>query len=220
MRLETKAQIAKATLILLVIVAVLFFLGGFVIVLCAGLGVNPFRETTTSFLVSAFIGLIGAATILVLLNVATNISLIADAKIAELKVEPRPGVLKKWIMVSVAAGILLAGFIFAGTYISKERYLKVVRSQSEEVLKANNSLVEEISRLLASGKPEDYTRINEIRFFLQSQRAGLPQLTVIMGETLAAKSLCTLFPVIFTMTEIPNTLRPISPAPRIWIATI
>ena len=72
MRLETKAQIAKATLILLVIVAVLFFLGGFVIVLCAGLGVNPFRETTTSFLVSAFIGLIGAATILVLLNVATK----------------------------------------------------------------------------------------------------------------------------------------------------
>jgi hypothetical protein len=76
-----KAQIAKLTLTLLTVVVFALFLG--VLVLCAGLQINPFRETTTTFLIASFIGLIGVAAVLVLLNVATNISLIADAKISE-----------------------------------------------------------------------------------------------------------------------------------------
>jgi hypothetical protein len=40
--------------------------------LCAGLEINPLRETTTSFLAAAFVGLAGVAALLVLLNVATN----------------------------------------------------------------------------------------------------------------------------------------------------
>lgn len=77
MELDTKAQIAKATLNLLTAVVGLFLLGVLVLVLCAGLQINPFKETTTSFLIAVFVGLIGVATVLVLLNVATNISLIA-----------------------------------------------------------------------------------------------------------------------------------------------
>src|ERR1700687_4801431 len=102
MELETKAQIARATLSLLVVVASLFFLGVLILVLCLGLEINPFRETTTSFLVAAFAGIAGVAAVLVLLNVATNMSLIADAKIAELKIESRRGVLTK-----VARGVAL-----------------------------------------------------------------------------------------------------------------
>ncbi len=90
MELDTKAQIARATLSILILVVSLFFLGVLVLVLCAGLEINPFRETTTSFLIAAFIGLIGVAAVLFLLNVATNISLIADARIAELQIQPRP----------------------------------------------------------------------------------------------------------------------------------
>ncbi len=87
MRLGTKAQIAKATLSLLTLVSSLFLLGVLVLVLCVGLNINPFKETTSAFLVSAFAGLIGVVVVLVLLNVAVNVSLIADAKIAELKIE-------------------------------------------------------------------------------------------------------------------------------------
>jgi len=57
MRLEAKAQIARGTLSLLVVVVTLFLLGGLVLVLCVGFNLNPFRETTTSFLVAAFLGL-------------------------------------------------------------------------------------------------------------------------------------------------------------------
>ena len=179
MQLETKAQIAKTTLSLLTLVTSLFLLGVLVLVLCVGLEIDPFRETTTSFLGALFAGLIGVAAILVLLNVATNISLIADAKISELKIEPNRVVLKKWTVTFLVVATALVCLIFAGTYLSKERYLGVVRAQADDVLKANNSLLEETSRLLASGKPEDYKRIIEIRDFLGHQRSDLPELTMI-----------------------------------------
>ena len=187
MQLETKAQIAKTTLSLLTLVTSLFLLGVLVLVLCVGLQIDPFRETTTSFLGALFAGLIGVAAILVLLNVATNISLIADAKVSELKIDHHRGVLRKWIATFFVVAAALVCLIFVGTYLSKERYLGVVRAQADEVLKADSSLLEETSRLSASGKPEDYKRIIEIRRFLQSQRSDLPELTVIYSGKFAGK---------------------------------
>jgi hypothetical protein len=198
MELDTKSQIARATLSLLTVVVSLFFLGILVLVLCAGLQINPFKETTTSFLIAAFIGLIGVAVVLVLLNVATNVSLIADAKIADLRIEPRRGLLRKWSVTFCVVAVILVGLVFGGTYLSKERYLGVVHAQADEVLKENRGLLEEVSRLLASGKPEDYKRIFEIRTFLENQRSGLPQLTLIysgkFGDKLAFYRVNEYFP--------------------------
>lgn len=187
MRSETKTAIAKATLLLLTVVVSLVLLGLLVSVLCAGLQINPFRETTTSFLVAAFVGLIGVAVVLVLLNVATNVSLIADAKIAEMRIEAQRGVLRKWSAAFVVVAVALVGLIFAGTYLSKEKFLGVVRGQADEVLGKNRDLLEEVSRLLASGKPEDYRRIYEIRNFLQNQRSELPQLTLVYSSRFEGK---------------------------------
>jgi hypothetical protein len=187
MRLETKAQIAKATLSLLTFVTALFLLGILVLVICVGLQINPFRETTSSFLGAAFGGLIGIAAILVLLNVATSVSLIADAKVAELKIEVGAGALKKWSVVFLIIAVSLVGLIFAGTYLSKERYLAIVRKQADEVLNQNQNLLEDISHLLVSGRSDDYKQIVKISSFLQNQRRELPQITVIYSEKFAGK---------------------------------
>ena len=219
MQLGTKAQIAKTTLSLLTLMTSLFLLGVLVLVLCVGLQIDPFRETTTSFLGALFAGLIGVAAILVLLNVATNISLIADAKIAELKIDPHRGVLRKWTVTFFVVAAALVCLIFVGTYLSKERYLGVVRAQADEVLKANNGLLEETSRLLASGKPEDYKRIIEIRKFLQSQRSDLPELTVIYSGKFAGKLAFTELKISAGTSKTISMLRPITSARRIWIAT-
>ena len=188
MQLDTKLQIAKGTLTVLAVVTGFFLMGVMVLVLCAGLQINPFKETTTSFLISAFVGLIGIAAVLVLLNVATNVSLIADAKIAELKVDPKPGQLKKWALGFFAMAAILAVFIFLGTYLSKNRYLAVVRGQAEDVLRSNDNLLNEVGHLLASGKYEDYKRIEEIRTFLQNQRSGLPELAIIYSGNFEGKT--------------------------------
>jgi len=187
MKLDTTAQTARATLSLLTVVVSLFLLGILVLVLCMGLQINPFRETTTSFLVAAFVGLIGVAGVLVLLNVATNISLIADAKVAELRIDPRRGLLRKWFAAFFTLAIVLVGLVFGGTYLSKERYLGVIHAQADEVLNENKDVLDEASRRLASGEPEDYKRVFDIRTFLENQRSGLPQLTLIYSGRFANK---------------------------------
>jgi len=100
------------------------------------------------------------------------LSLITDAKIAELKIEPRRGTLRKWLIAFGLTAAVLAALVFGGTYLSKERFLGVVHTQADEALRANNNLLGEIGRLLASGKPEDFKRISEIRTFLQNQRSA------------------------------------------------
>lgn len=187
MQIATKAQIARATLTALTAIASLFFLGILVFVLCAGLQINPFRERTTSFLLAAFAGLIGVAAILVLLNVAANFSLIADAKLAELKVDSHPRLLTKWLMGLTGIGIVVVAVIFAGTYLSRERHLAVVRGQADEVLQENKDLLDEIGSSLASGKVADYRRVHEIRTYLANQRSGLPNLTLIYSGDFKGK---------------------------------
>ena len=187
MKLETKVQVAKTSLSVLIYIVVLFLLGVVVLVVCAGLQINPFRETTTSFLLALFTGLIGVAAILVLLNVATNISLIADARIAQLQVEPRPGILKKWVVMFVCAAAALVGLVFIGTYLSKERYLQVVGQQVNEVVKDNRPSFEEIGHLLVAGKPEDFKRIGEIHNYLVTRKPDLSQLTIIYSGKIGDK---------------------------------
>lgn len=187
MRIATKAQIAKATLILLTATTWLFLLGVLVLVLCVGFGINPFRRTTTDVLFAAFSGLIGIAAILVLLNVATNISLIADAKLAGADIDEKSGGLRRWAVAFAIAALAVVALVFGGTYASKERYIRVVRAQADEVLGNNQALLEEISQRLASGKLQDVKRVNEIRTFLERQRSGLPDMTILYSGKFADK---------------------------------
>jgi len=187
MKLDTKAQIAGVTLSLLTVVVGLFLLGLLVLVLCTGLQINPFKETTTSFLIAVFSGCIGVAAVLVLLNVAVNISLIADAKVNEVRTQPARGWPTKWLLGYLAVAVVLVGVVFVGTYVSKERYLGFVHAQADRVLKQNENLLDESSKLLASGKPADFKRLTEIRNFLENQRSGLPQLTLIYSGKFSDK---------------------------------
>ncbi len=95
--------------------------------------------------------------------------------------------MRKWAAAFFATALVLVSLIFVGTYLSKERYLGVVHAQADGVLKANSTLLDEISRRLASGQPEDYKRVSEIRAFLENQREGLPELTVIYSGKFADK---------------------------------
>ncbi|HKR95172.1 MAG TPA: hypothetical protein VJW55_07420 [Candidatus Angelobacter sp.] len=208
MNLETKAQIARSSLFLLIVVIGLVFLGALVCVLCAGFNINPFRETTTTFLVAAFVGLIGIAAALFLLNVATDISMIADASIAALNIQPRADALKKWVIGFFAAAFVLVALIFGGTYFSRLRYLDVVQDQANEVLKENENLLAEISQRLSSGEPADFKRTSEIRNFLANQRSGLPNVTIIYSGKFGNKLALYKVNEYYWNTE-PNTYQPV-----------
>lgn len=164
---------------MLMTIAGLFLLALVVLVVCAGLQINPFRETTTSFLISVFFGLIGAAAILVLLNVAASISLIAESRVAELQLQPEGHVTKRWTLMFLVAACIAVAAVALGTYYSKERYIGIVRKQADEVVSQNRAQLEELGQLLNSDKFEDRKRVSEIQAFLANRRRDLPQMTLI-----------------------------------------
>jgi len=187
MKLETKVQLSKATFSLLALVTFVFLLGVLVFVLCVGLQINPFKQATSAFLLTAFIGLIGVVAVLVLFNVATNINLIADAKIAGLNIESSSHVLRRYGIVFLLTALLLVGLIFVGTYLSKERYIAVIRDQANEVLRENDNILEKTGALLASGDVADFKKLYEIREFLEHQRSGLPRLSIVYAGEFEGK---------------------------------
>jgi hypothetical protein len=203
-----KVEIAHMTLFLLTVVAALFVLGIVVLVLCAGLRLNPFRERTTSFLLAVFGGLIGLASILVLLNIATNISLIADAKIAGANVLPDANVLTRWIPSFLGTALAVVSVIFAATHFSRKKFLQIVRAQADDVLKRNEGLVKEISSRLAASQPSDYKRVWEIREFLKNQRSDLPDLAVIYSGKFADKLALYQIETYYSGNEEKNTYTP------------
>lgn len=190
MLLQTKARLSRATLILLCWVAVAFILGVSVLTLCAGLNINPFHERATTLLFAAFFGLIGAAFGLFLLNVAINISIIADARISELpSTNSQASIPKKWIIYTLAAALLVTTFLVGSSYFSKKTYMSLVRSQAEDILQHNSSLLDQIAtKLAANGDARDYKEISDILKFLQSQRANLPNITLLYSGTFASKT--------------------------------
>lgn len=189
MRLTTKAQLSRATLMLLCLVAFAFILGVAVLTLCAGLNINPFRESTTSILFAGFFGLIGASLGLFLLNVAINISLIADAKIAELPSSISQASLpRKWIVYLAGTAIGITAILIGSSYYSKTQYMELVRVQAEEILQDNNALLEKIAaKLQAGSEKKHYAEIYETIRFLQNQRDSLPNITLIYTGTFSGK---------------------------------
>ena len=166
MKLQTKVQISKATFSLLALVTFVFLLGLLVFVLCVGLQINPFKQATSAFLMASFVGLIGVVAVLVLFNVATNISLIADVKMSDIEMESSKRVIARCGLVFAVVALLLVGIIFIGTYVSQNKYIAVVRGQANEVLQENDAVLEKVSTLLSSGEAFDFKKLHEIREFL------------------------------------------------------
>lgn len=158
-------------------------MGILVLVMCAGLSINPFKKKTTTFLLAFFGGLIGLASILVLLNLATNISIIADARFATNNIAPPTEILLKWIPGFFAFAGAIVGAIFVSTRIARLKKLQTLRNSIDQMLEQNEDMLEKISGKLASGERQDMQQVCDIREYIKNQRADFPDLTIIFPGT-------------------------------------
>lgn len=179
MRIESKAQLSKVTLILLILITCFFTMGIILGVVAITFHLNPFREMTTTFLMMAFLGSIGLATATLFLNVATNLSLIADSKISELKLSSKQNGLRPWFIGLSGVTVIVLAFIVLGSTYSEKTSLKVTQSQVNEVLNENKDLLNQVAKLIQDGSAPKIKKVSEIIRFLRNQRAGLPYLTLI-----------------------------------------
>ncbi len=179
MNLETKAQLSRVTLYLLMLIASLFVVGTVVIVLSTAVEINPFRERTSAVLAVAFACLVGTAFAALFLNVAANLSLIAEAKALESHVTGRKHGLRPWYIGVAAAALVAAAVVVGGARVSHRRFLAVVRAQAQELLAEHDELVGKAAAALAAGRSRDMAKVPELLHFIESQRSGLPDLSLI-----------------------------------------
>jgi len=186
MRTDIKFHISKLSLIILITLSALFILSTAVLALCAGLKINPFKESTSVFLISVYMGAIGLGVATFLLNIAINVSLIAETKVAQSNSSEAKSKIKFWLYIigGITAATMIV--ILAGTVLSEKKYLSIVHQQANEVLNNNDDLLSKIGTLL-SNDTKNMPAIADINKFLANQRADLPQLTLIYSGNFEGK---------------------------------
>ncbi len=185
MDLDARLKMSRVTLKILMILNSFFLTAAVVIALCVGLDLNPFGENTTSFLVASLMGSIGLAVATLFLNIASNLSLIAE-KFSDDVVQSSSKSLRKYIVGTTSIVVAAVIIVIAGSKISDERVISAGRKQAEAVMDENQKMFEDILVKVSAIKKVDEEMPPEVLDslnFLQHQRADLPSLTIITSTS-------------------------------------
>jgi len=176
----TKIKISNLTTWIMIITIVLIGLWFIGFVVSNTFDLNVFTRRTTEF----FFSIIGFAFVLVacsaILNISLNISLIADSKVQELKVDSKPTINKKFLYLTGLIVIFLIGFLFVGDYLSRQNEKNKLVNEVKDILDRYDQSIEEISLFL-----QDTSKIGEIPDilkFLSNQKEEFPTITLLTSD--------------------------------------
>lgn len=182
----SKLKISRVTLLILMGLNSVFLVAAVVIGICVGFGVNPFQEGTTSFLIAAFTTAIGLSVAMLFLNIAANLSVIADRNVDKQATSSPPKTFKRWAWLTVGSVALAALFVGIGSSASDRRVIAVGKAQAEAIFSENPKIIDDLIRsvreIKAAGDAVSASTYASLDF-LQKQRADIPQLTVIVAGT-------------------------------------
>lgn len=161
-------------------IAAFFIVATVIFVICASFSLNPFRQTATQLMIYVFTGATCIAFVSLFLNVATNISLIADAKISEVKsANQNTKSAHKWFIGFAAFCILVGTFVVLSSIWSEKRQLEVVTTTAADVVEQNKEVITSIAGILAQKDNKHFLEISPKLNFIEKQRAGLPDLRLL-----------------------------------------
>lgn len=183
MNTQTKLQLSRASLKVLALIFAMFVVFVSLMIFSLTFDMNPFNERTTTLFGMLFGGMIGLAVATLFLNIAANLSAIADAKMSQEKQLAGSSTLKIWGGVVAGCIVLGAVLIMVMARGSDQRTLKFVKTQAEEVLNDQKTLVAKIAGLLEIQDNKKLKQISPLISFLENQRQGLPTLTLIYADT-------------------------------------
>ncbi|MGE0079347.1 MAG: hypothetical protein AB7S48_15915 [Bacteroidales bacterium] len=154
---------------------ILWFIG---FIVSETFNLNVFTSRTSEF----FFSFIGFAFVLVtcaaILNISLNISLIADSKIQEMRLDDSKTVItKKFIYTSGLIVILLIAFLFAGDFLSRQNEKIKLVNEAEDLITRYEKSIEELSLFI-----QDTSQIDKIPEFLNvlsNQKEAFSTVTIL-----------------------------------------
>lgn len=183
MKLAFKHQLSHVSLNVITAVLAILIAATGIFIVSLTFDLNPFNERTSQFLLLAFFSLIGMASAGLMLNIAANLSIMADQRMKEVTETSSSTRLKYWFLGVGAAFLMGIGIILLAHEDSDAKVFELVKVQSEKVLAEQQSLVNEMANLVKSNDPGQLRKIPEILKFIESRRADLPSLILIYPGT-------------------------------------
>lgn len=158
---------------------VLWFIG---FIISNTFNLNVFASKTTEF----FISLIGFALVLIIcmtfLNISLNISLIAESKIKDLKIDETHNSFfnKRFLYVSSVILIALIGFMFIGDYLTRKNEKRIIETEAIDLVERSKQSIDELTILL--NDTSTINQVPEILKMLSNQKAKFPTVSIITSD--------------------------------------
>ncbi|MCB8964095.1 MAG: hypothetical protein H6536_03520 [Bacteroidales bacterium] len=181
MKPSLKVKISNLTtwIMLGTIALIILWFIGFIVSVTFDL--NVFTSRTSEF----FFSFIGFAAVLVtcaaILSISLNISLIADSKIQEMKLDSSKTLItKKFIYTSSLVIAMLIAFLFAGDYLSRQNEKAKLVSEAEDLIARYQKSIEELTLFI-----QDTAQLGKIPEFLNvlsNQKEEFPTITILTSE--------------------------------------
>lgn len=185
--MDIKRSVSKISFLFICFVVTLLFIGTCVLITTLAFGVNPFKSGTSGLLSFSFFSLLGMSVVALMVNVAANLSLIAEEKnkevqrVASKSIDGKK-VLRIWGAVTVGLSAIIIATIVVLDSGSEKMKFKFVEEMSSEVLTQSAKLIDKIA---ADLKSNDLARLAEIPKkldFIRRQKQDLPELLMIYSE--------------------------------------
>ena len=187
MNLLAKARLSQFSLKGLLAVVCFYIVSIVVLLTCVAFGANPFKENMTAFLFAAFVGSLGLALCCLFLNIAANLSRIAE-KESNVAPESSESGLKKWIYVTVFCSVVAVALVLLGDYYSKMKLLAITRKQADSVVTENTDILDQIAKDINSNNPESKQRAVQAIKFIGGQRRDLPNVMLVYPGKIGEKA--------------------------------
>lgn len=191
MNLRTNADIARWTLNGLMLIVSFLVAAIAVLIVSSALQFVPFKENTAAALLAIFMGGIGISAVLLVLNIAANLSLIAGVKLEEHRMaNPYSGhtsQMKRWIVL--CSGLVAIGLVvtIGGTVYSKYRFQTLFLQQSQAIQQDNQTVFANIARRIGNGRDANRQDLATAMKVLESQQKNINNVAVIWASTIMEK---------------------------------
>jgi hypothetical protein len=189
MNLKLAQSISRLSLMIIFGVVLLLALAIGIGTLGLGLNLNPFTSRVSGLLGALFMGLIGIACVSLLLNIATNLSIIADRDSGIFKNASGKQVeLGRILKIFTSILVVASAFMIGGTLYSRQKYKSFISKQAQEIIQTNQDLMKKIGVSLSTRRPEDFDSIADTLKYLTRQRRDFPGVLLIYGAKFQDKS--------------------------------
>ncbi len=158
---------------------VLWFIG---FVISNTFNLNVFTSRTPDF----FITLIGFGLVLTIcstfLNISLNISLIAESKIKDLKIDETHNSLfyKRFLYVSSVILIVIIGFMFTSDYVTRKNEKRIIETEAIDLVERSKQSIDELTILL--NDTSTINQVPEILEMLSNQKTKFRTVSIITSD--------------------------------------